>query len=74
MFDQIGRLTRTHGARSVRRVRVRIGEFAGVDPALFQTAYEACRVDTMCAEAVLQIQEVPASDDLILDEVDLEVA
>ena len=74
MFDQIDRLMQTHGARSVRRVRVRIGEFAGVDPALFQSAYEVYRIDTMCADAVLQIQQVPASDDLILEQVELEVA
>lgn len=74
MFDQIERLTQTHRARSVRRVRVRIGEFAGVDPTLFQSAYEVYRIDTLCADAVLQIQQVPSSDDLILDQVELEVA
>lgn len=73
MFDQIDRLARTHGARAVRRIRVRIGEFAGVDPTLFQSAYEVYRINTPCADAHLQIERVPGGDDLILDQVELEV-
>ena len=73
MFDQIDRVARTHGAQSVRRVRVRIGEFAGVDPALFRSAYEVYRIGTPCADAALHIERVPAADDLILDQVELEV-
>lgn len=73
MFEQIERLTEAHGARTVRRIRVRIGEFAGVDPTLLQSAYEVYRIDTPCAAALLQIERVPQSDDLILDQVELEV-
>jgi hydrogenase nickel incorporation protein HypA/HybF len=73
MFDQIGGLLRTHGAQSVRRIRVRIGEFAGVDPTLFESAYDVYRIGTPCAEAALQIEHVPAGDDLILEQVELEV-
>ncbi len=73
MFDQIERVIREHDARSVRRIRVRIGEFAGVDPTLFQSAYEVYRTGTPCADARLQIEHVPAGDDLILDQVELEV-
>ena len=73
MFDQIERVAGRHGARSVRRVRVRIGEFAGVDPTLFQSAYEVYRIGTLCGDALLQIEHVPAGDDLILDQVELEV-
>lgn len=73
MFDQIARLTQTHNAHAVRRIRVRIGEFAGVDPSLFQSAYEVYRIDTPCADAQLHIERVPESDDLILDQVELEV-
>lgn len=73
MFDQIDRLLRTHGAQSVRRIRVQIGEFAGVDATLFESAYEVYRIGTPCATAVLQIERVPAGDDLVLEQVELEV-
>ena len=73
MFEQIDRVARTHGAQAVRRIRVQIGEFAGVDPALFQSAYEVYRIGTPCADAVLQIDRVAAGDELILEQVELEV-
>ena len=73
MFDQIGDAMRTHGAVSVRRVRVRIGSRAGVEPTLFQTAYDVFRVRTVCATAPLDIVAVAASDELVLDQLELEV-
>jgi hydrogenase nickel incorporation protein HypA/HybF len=74
MFDQIGGVIVAQGARSVRRVRVRIGTAAGVEPILFRTAYEVFRVKTVCAEAPLEIVHVEASDELVLDQLELEVA
>jgi hydrogenase nickel incorporation protein HypA/HybF len=73
MFDQIESVVRTHGALSVRRVRVCIGERAGVEPALFETAYQVFRLRTICAEAPLEIERIPASDELTLEQLDLEV-
>jgi len=73
MFDQIDRIAHEHHARAIRRVRVRIGEFAGVDPELFRTAYETFRIDTACADAPLHIERVGGSDDLLLDQLELEV-
>jgi hydrogenase nickel incorporation protein HypA/HybF len=73
MFDQIGDVIAAQHARSVRRVRVRIGTQAGVEPALFQTAYDIFRVRTVCDEAPLEIVTVDASDELILDRLELEV-
>jgi Zn finger protein HypA/HybF involved in hydrogenase expression len=73
MFDRIGEAVAAHHAMSVHRVRVRIGEWSGVEPALLQTAYEVFRVNTWCADAPLVIQEVRASDDLVLDQLELEV-
>lgn len=72
MFDQMGNIIAAQRARSVRRVRVRIGRLAGVDPTLFQTAYEMFRIKTFCAEAPLEIDQ-DASDALILEQVELEV-
>lgn len=73
MFDQIGDIMRGQHARSVRRVRVRIGDGAGVEPALFRTAYELYRENTFCAEAPLEIQAIASSDELVLDQIELEV-
>jgi hydrogenase nickel incorporation protein HypA/HybF len=74
MFDQIGTVIVAQRARSVRRVRVRIGAQAGVEPALFRTAYDVFRVRTLCADAPLDIVHVDASDELVLDQLELEVA
>jgi hydrogenase nickel incorporation protein HypA/HybF len=74
MFDQIGGIVRERNAVAVRRVRVRIGRLAGVEPQLFRTAYEVYRIDTLCADAPLDIADVDDSDDLILDRLELEVA
>ena len=73
MFDQISEVMRQRGAIAVHRVRVRLGQFAGVEPALFRTAYEVFRVNTPCAGAPLEIDEVASSDDLILERLELEV-
>ena len=72
MFDQIGEIVRTTSALSVRRVRVRIGPLAGVDPDLFRTAYDVYRIRTFCAEAPLEIADA-AGEELLLDQIDLEV-
>jgi hydrogenase nickel incorporation protein HypA/HybF len=72
MFDQIDEVVRTSRACAVRRVQVRIGPLAGVDPELFRTAYDVYRVRTFCADAPLEI--VPAAgEELLLDQLDLEV-
>lgn len=58
MFDQIGGLVRAHRATAVRRVRVRVGRLAGVDPVLLQTAYGVFRERTICGAAPLEIDDV----------------
>jgi hydrogenase nickel incorporation protein HypA/HybF len=73
MFDRIERLRRDHHADAVRRIRVTIGEFAGVDPVLFHSAYEVFKINTPCANALLQIERVAQSDALLLDQIELEV-
>jgi hydrogenase nickel incorporation protein HypA/HybF len=47
--------TRIHG------LRVTIGELAGVDPELFQTAYDTFRAGTLCAETPLTVVHQPAA-------------
>ncbi len=45
LFDQLDRAILPHPPRAVRRVTVRIGELAGVEPELFRTAFEGCRAE-----------------------------
>ncbi len=48
-------------ALAVHGLSVRVGELAGVDPELFQTAYETFRAGTICAAAPLTLTRVAAS-------------
>jgi hydrogenase nickel incorporation protein HypA/HybF len=45
----------------LRAVRVRIGTFAGVVPECLEFAWTAAREGTFAAEAVLEIEDVPAT-------------
>jgi Zn finger protein HypA/HybF involved in hydrogenase expression len=72
LFDRIGDVVREQRAASVKRVRVTIGDGAGVDPDLFRTAYGVFRIGTWCGEAPLDIVRV-SGDDLTLDQLELEV-
>jgi len=60
----IGRVeaeARKRGALAVHGLSVRVGELAGVDPELFQTAYDTFRAGTICAAAPLTMRRIPAS-------------
>jgi hydrogenase nickel incorporation protein HypA/HybF len=52
---------RRRGALKVHGLSVRIGELAGVDAGLFQTAYDTFRAGTVCAETPLTLRQVAAS-------------
>jgi hydrogenase nickel incorporation protein HypA/HybF len=52
---------RRRGALRVHRLAVRVGELSGVDPELFQTAYDTFRAGTICAEVPLALTRVQAS-------------
>src|SRR3954466_16151737 len=60
LFDEIRDAAHARGALSVRRVRVQIGEIAGVDAELLRTAYDLYRVHTLCDAAPLDIEDVAA--------------
>jgi hydrogenase nickel incorporation protein HypA/HybF len=55
LLDRVEAEARTHEATLVYRVRVRIGEFAGVEPELLRSAFELVRESTLCAGAELEI-------------------
>jgi hydrogenase nickel incorporation protein HypA/HybF len=47
-------------ATAVYRIRVRLGELSGVDPELFERAFEMARIPTASATAELEVIRVPA--------------
>ncbi len=51
---------RRRRATAVHRLRVSVGELAGVEPELFRTAYETFREGTACAGAELELVTHPA--------------
>jgi len=59
LVDSVESLAREHSA-SVHHVHVGIGELAGVDCDLLQTAYDTFRFATMCENAPLTIDRIAA--------------
>ena len=52
---------RRQSALAVHALSVRLGELSGVDPELFQVAYETFRAGTMCERAPLTLRRIPAT-------------
>jgi len=61
LVERVEQEARARHAASVHRLSVRIGEMAGVDVGLFRTAYDTFRERTVCADATLDIELVPAA-------------
>ncbi|HUN80305.1 MAG TPA: hydrogenase maturation nickel metallochaperone HypA [Phycisphaerae bacterium] len=59
LLKQVGDLARDHRASRVTRVRVRIGELAGVESELFRFAFDALSPQTICDGAGLEILPEP---------------
>jgi hydrogenase nickel incorporation protein HypA/HybF len=60
MFEQIERVAGERQATAVRGVTVRIGSAAGLDITLFRSAFDLYRMRTICDDAALEVEEVPA--------------
>jgi hydrogenase nickel incorporation protein HypA/HybF len=59
----VDRVQRELGARPgavARKLHVRIGELSGVEPDLLRTAFTTFRERSACAEAELELVQVPA--------------
>jgi Zn finger protein HypA/HybF involved in hydrogenase expression len=56
LFDQTDAAIGAHPRAAVRRVVVRIGELAGVDGVLFQTAFDGCKVERGYLAAALDVE------------------
>ncbi len=59
LLDRVAQETRTRANAGVRKLRVRIGESAGVEVDLFRAAYDVVRVRTVCETAALEIVRSP---------------
>jgi len=60
LLGRVADEARRHGARSVHRLTVTVGELSGVETALLATAYDIFRERTICAGAPLEIRTVKA--------------
>jgi hydrogenase nickel incorporation protein HypA/HybF len=60
LLERVHAEVRAHGALSVARVSIRLGELSGVEPELLNRAYETFREEGPCAGAPLDIAHVPA--------------
>lgn len=58
-LDLVLEQARTHGARRVHRIVLRIGSLAGVEPDALRFAFEVATRDTPAAEATLDVTLVP---------------
>jgi hydrogenase nickel incorporation protein HypA/HybF len=61
LISRVEAEARKRGALKVHGLSVRVGELAGVDPELFQTAYDTFRAGTICAEVPLTLKQVAAT-------------
>ena len=72
LYDKVVAEAAARQATRVHEVRVRIGELAGVDVGLLETAWKTFRVHTICETAPMDVNRV-AGDDLVLERIVLEV-
>lgn len=59
LLDQVEQLMTRHNARGVSAIRVSIGEFAGVEYELFESAYEMLVDGSRARGAKLELERVP---------------
>jgi hydrogenase nickel incorporation protein HypA/HybF len=52
--------TRAAGATQIHRLKLRVGKLSGVVPEALQFAFDALKDKSLAAQAVLEIEEVPA--------------
>jgi hydrogenase nickel incorporation protein HypA/HybF len=60
LLERVEHEVRTHGALRVHRVKVSIGELAGVEVDLLRTAFDTIRHHTVCDGAALDVRRVEA--------------
>lgn len=60
LYDSVIAQAAARGAVAVHGVQVRLGELSGVDAGLLDTAWRTFRVRTICEDAPMEIEVVPA--------------
>ena len=60
LVGRVEALAQERKATAVHRLVVSVGELSGLDPGLFQTAYDTFRAGTICERAAMELREVPA--------------
>lgn len=60
LMSQVDEIARDHGATSVERLHVRIGDLSGVEIELFETAFELFTESSICAGTTLEVHPVAA--------------
>lgn len=55
LLDMVATDARSHGARSVSGIVIKIGELSGVVPELFEEAFHTCKRGTIAENAQLDI-------------------
>jgi hydrogenase nickel incorporation protein HypA/HybF len=60
LVARVESLAHARKATAVHRLVVSVGELAGLDPDLFQTAYDTFRAGTICERAAMELRRVPA--------------
>jgi hydrogenase nickel incorporation protein HypA/HybF len=61
LVTRVEALAHDRRATAVHRLVVSVGELAGLDPELFQTAYDTFRAGTICERAAMELRRVPAT-------------
>ena len=60
LLERVRAEAAAHGASSVTRLWVQVGELSGIESDILRTAYETFRERTLCAGAPLELERVPA--------------
>ncbi len=60
LIERVEHEALARGAKRVVRLRVQLGELSGVEPELLVTAYETFRERTVCENAPMELDRVPA--------------
>ncbi|MGZ9899417.1 hydrogenase/urease nickel incorporation protein HypA [Shewanella gaetbuli] len=59
LIEQCETLAKQHQANAVERVDIKIGLLSGVEPHLLSQAFETFKLDSLCANATLNIRIQP---------------
>ncbi len=60
LITRVEEEARRRGALRIHALTVRLGELSGVEPDLFETAFELARGGTGCADAALHLDRIAA--------------